>query len=99
MELTKEQRLKRIVARGEHSGHDHIITGDVLVEEVNGKIIVTVGEDSNAALKHLLEKPWLEGKEEWTGEHKDIPLPAGKYEFPIQTEYDVFADAPRQVWD
>jgi hypothetical protein len=98
-EMTVEQRLKRIVARGEHSGHDHIVTGDVLVEEKDGRIVITVGEDSNAALQHLLEKPWLEGKEVWTGEHQPIPLPKGIYTFPIQTEYDVYGDAPRQVFD
>lgn len=102
---TKEERMKRIIARGEHSGHDHIITGDVEVceEHVPGmgrRIVVTVGEDSNAALKHLLEKPWLEeGREEWTKEHKAIPLPAGEYTFPIQKEYDVYNDTTTNVWD
>lgn len=98
--LTQEEKLKRIVARGEHSGHSHIITGDVLVEKKEGKVIVTVTEDSNACLKHLLEKPYLlEDKEVWTGEHKDIALPCGKYEFVIQQEYDAYKDYVRNVVD
>lgn len=61
--LTKEQRASRIIARGEVSGHAHIITGDVEVYEKDGKTFITVGEDSNAVLKHLLETDWMAGKE------------------------------------
>ena len=102
---TKEERMKRIIARGEHSGHDHIVTGDVEVCEaiipgLGKRIVVTVGEDSNASLKHLLEKPWLEeGKEEWTKEHHAIALPPGEYTFPIQKEYDAYNDRQTNVWD
>ncbi len=83
--LTKEQREKRIVARGEHSGHCHVITGDVNFDK-DGHIIV--GDDSNVALKHLLEKDWMAGKEVWTGEHKDIKLAAGIYEYVPQLVFD-----------
>lgn len=83
--LTKEQREKRIIARGEHSGHCHVITGDVQFD-TNGRIIV--GDDSNAVLRHLLEKEWMEGKEVWTEEHKDIQLLPGTYEFVPQMVFD-----------
>lgn len=80
-----QERKKRIIARGEHSNHCHVIVGNVEFD-TEGRIIVN--EDSNAVLKHLLEKEWLEGKEIWTGEHKDIALTTGVYEYVPQTVYD-----------
>lgn len=97
---TKEQRMKRVIARGEFSNHSHVITGDVLIEEKNGRTIITVTEDSNACLKHLLEKEFLEtGKEVWTHEHEDIKLEPGKYEFLQQNEYDPYNDIIKKVID
>lgn len=98
-QLTEKQRLQRIIARGEHSGHAHIVTGDVKIEEKNGKTIITVSEDSNACLKHLLESDWMEGKETWTKEHKDIPLEKGVYEFVQQVEYHPYEDVIKAVRD
>lgn len=83
--LTKEEKLKRIIARGEHSNHSHVLTGDV---EFNAKGQIVVGENSNVALKHLLETDWMEGKETWTGEHHDIQLKPGVYEFVPQMVFD-----------
>lgn len=83
--LTKEERSKRIIARGEHSNHSHVITGDVEFD-AQGRILV--GEDSNAVIKHLLETDWMDGKEIWTGEHTDIKLSPGVYEFVQQTVFD-----------
>jgi hypothetical protein len=97
--MNKEERKLRVIARGEHSNHCHVITGDVEVKEVDGKTIVTVTEDSNACLKHLLESEWLEGREVWTKEHKDIPLEKGTYEFVQQSEYDPYADVIRVIRD
>lgn len=71
--MNKEQRKQRIIARGEFSNHSHVITGDnVEVFQRGSQTIIKVGEDSNAALKHLLETYWLKGQEKWTGEHTDI---------------------------
>lgn len=86
--MTTQERLKRIIARGEFSGHCHVITGDVIIEEKNNKLYVTVTEDSNASLKHLLEKNWMEGIEVWTKEHTDIELEPGLYEFVQQKTFD-----------
>lgn len=72
--LTLIERKSRIIARGEFSNHSHVITGDCEVETVKGKIIIHVNDDQNACLKHLLETEWLNGKEVWTKEHKDISL-------------------------
>ena len=83
--MTSTERSKRIIARGEHSNHCHVIVGDAKFNEKNQLI---VGEDSNVSLKHLLEKDWMEGKEVWTGEHKDIQLQPGVYEYVPQMVFD-----------
>jgi hypothetical protein len=83
--MNKKERQQRIIARGEHSNHSHVLTGDITFTP-DGKIIV--GEDSNAVIKHLLETDWLEGREVWTGEHTDITLQPGIYEYVPQIVYD-----------
>lgn len=83
--MNTQERKARIIARGEHSNHSHIITGDV---EFDSKGRIVVGEDSNAILKHLLEKEWMEGQEVWTGEHTDIKLTPGVYEYVPQQVFD-----------
>jgi hypothetical protein len=83
--MTLQERKKRILALGESHNHAHVITGDIKFDAC-GRIIVS--EDSNATLKHLLEKDWLEGKEVWSGEHKDIVLEPGIYEPVLQTVFD-----------
>lgn len=83
--MTLNERKKRILALGESHNHAHVITGDIAFDNL-GRIIVT--EDSNAVLKHLLEKDWLEGKEVWSGEHKDIVLTPGIYEPVLQEVFD-----------
>lgn len=83
--MTIAERKKRILARGEHSNHCHVITGEIEFDS-QGRLVV--GEDSNAVLKHLLETDWLEGKETWTGEHKDIMLKPGLYEMVPQMVFD-----------
>lgn len=68
------QELKsRIIARGEHSNHSHIIVGDAKVETTGGNTFISIG-DGGASIKHLLETAWLGGKEQWTNEHADIDL-------------------------
>jgi hypothetical protein len=83
--MNLQERKQRIIAKGEFSNHCHVITGDVEFNS-NGRIIVS--EDSNAVLKHLLETDWMEGKETWTGEHTDIKLTPGVYEYVPQMVYD-----------
>lgn len=83
--MNLEERQKRIIARGEHSNHSHIITGDIEFDSL-GRIVV--GENSNAVLKHLLEKEWISGKEVWTGEHTDIKLLLGTYQYIQQKVFD-----------
>jgi hypothetical protein len=83
--MTNIERKKRIIAFGEFSGHCHVLTGDI---EFNDKGQFVVGEDSNAVLRHLLEKDWMEGIEVWTGEHNDITLSPGIYEYVPQQVFD-----------
>lgn len=83
--MKNEERVKRIIARGEHSNHCHVITGDVEFD-AQGRIIV--GENSNAILRHLLETEWMKGNEVWTQEHNDIKLSPGKYEYVPQMVFD-----------
>lgn len=83
--MNQKERIQRIIARGEHSNHCHVITGEV---EFTPDGLLIVGEDSNAVLKHLLETDWMEGRETWTGEHKDISLQPGTYEYVPQMVYD-----------
>lgn len=83
--MNLQERKKRILALGESHNHAHVITGDIEFD-TKGRIIV--GENSNAVLKHLLEKDWLEGKEIWSGEHTDIKLTPGIYEPVLQEVFD-----------
>lgn len=99
--MTKNERQLRVLARGEHSNHSHVICGEnIEIKEINGKKIIKVNENSNASLKHLLEKEFVEtGQEIWTEEHKDIPLEAGEYEFIQQSEYNPLNEKIQQVKD
>ena len=94
--MTKQEREKRILARGESQNHCHVITGDIQFNE-KGQIIV--GDDSNAVLKHLLEKEWLDGKEVWSEEHHDIKLQPGVYEYVPQVNFDPLTKRIESVKD
>lgn len=110
--MRKSERESRIIARGEHSNHSHVITGEGVKVE-NGTI--EIPEDTDAAIKHLLETSWLQGEEKWTGEHADIALDnkgdvrhgdvylkkigERKYKYIQQLEYDPFEKIIREVLD
>lgn len=113
--MKKEERKNRIIARGEHSNHSHVITGDAIVRNENGEILVEVGQEG-AVLKHLLESAWMEGQEVWTKEHTDIDLSElpnqvrhgdvmldkvgdRTYKYIAQVEYDPYDDVIKQVQD
>lgn len=96
-DLTK--RSSRVIARGEVSGHSHIITGDCCIEDREDGIYVKAGK--NCAIKHLLEQPFVEeGVEVWTKEHTDIPLLENtEYKFVQQQEYNPYERAIQKVSD
>lgn len=97
--LSKAKKIENnIIARGEVSGHSHIMTGDVDVYEMDGEIIVDV--KGEAAIKHLLEESFSKEKREvWTEEHTDIPIEKGTYKYIAQVEYDPYDEVIRQVKD
>jgi len=98
--MKKEERINRIIARGETSGHSHIIVGEATIERKGDIIIANV--TGKCAIKHLLEKPFVEeGIEVWTEEHHDIdfPLETGKHEFVQQIEYNPYEKAIKKVID
>ena len=94
-----KNRKSRIVARGEFSNHSHIITGECEITVVDGKTMVKAGK--NCAIKHLLEKQFVEeGVEIWTKEHKDIELKkGGTYEVIQQVDYNPYLKLIQQVKD
>lgn len=98
--MKKEDRKKRVIARGEHSNHSHVVTGDAeIITNDKGEIVIEVGNEG-AVLKHILEKEYLEtGKEIWTQEHADIPMSKGAYKYIAQQEYDPYSKVIKQVVD
>jgi hypothetical protein len=71
--MNKQELKSRIIARGEISGHAHIITGDAQVSQEKSETFVTIGP-KGAVLRHLKEDSWMAGTEVWTEEHEDIDL-------------------------
>lgn len=99
--MTKNERLRRILARGETSNHCHVVCGNevTVCEEEKGSIMVTVG-NAGAVLRHLIEDQYTEtGVETWTKEHVDIPLPAGTYKFVPQMEFNPYDATVKKVQD
>ena len=96
--MKKQERVTRIIARGELSDHCHCVVGEANVTQSGEKITVEVY--GKASIKHILESNWVnEGVETWTKEHTDIELSPGKYEYVPQIEYDPYEDEVRKVRD
>lgn len=67
--MNKQERKNRIIARGEHSGHAHIITGEAIVRNKSGELLIDIIGD--CAIEHLSEVAWLNNEEKiWTKEHE-----------------------------
>lgn len=112
--MKKEERVSLIIARGEHSNHCHVITGNATIERIGDDVFINA-EDSTAVMRHLLESKWIEGVEAWTQEHEDITLDKeqdirhgdvllkhvskGRYKYIQQIEFDPFDEIIRQVRD
>lgn len=98
--MKKKERKNRIIARGEHSNHSHVIVGDAdVIHDEHGNITVSVG-NKGAVLRHILESNWMNGQEVWTGEHHDVKLNPNKtYKYVAQEEYDPFEKTIQEVID
>jgi hypothetical protein len=93
----------RPIAYGEHSGHQHVLTGDVEMFEIDGKLIAVVGSDG-ARLQHIhesrmTEKAWTSKTEIEKADHDSHVFPPGNYEFYIQNAYNPYAKMMEQVID
>jgi hypothetical protein len=83
----------RIIARGETSGHAHILTGDVELFELNGQIFAAVGKDG-AYHQHIKETDIKEStfgvnKNISNCDHtKDCRIREGVYAIGLDRQYD-----------
>lgn len=88
-----EEVQKRIIARGETSGHCHVLTGDVELFELNGQIFAVVGKDG-AYHQHIreisvTEKTLKVNKNISDCDHtKDCKIMPGTYAIGIDRQYD-----------
>ena len=95
----------KIIARGETSGHAHILTGDVeLFKDSSGRVFAAVGEDG-AYHQHYKESMITEDtfsvkKNISNCDHvKDCFIPEGYYAIGLDRQYDPNAEAWRQNED
>lgn len=91
------------LAYGEHSGHQHVLTGDVELFEFEGRLIAVVGKDG-ARLQHIhesvmSEKAWSSTTELQKADHNAHLLPEGTYEFFIQNSYNPYSKLMERVVD
>lgn len=70
--MKKEERLSRIIARGESKNHAHVIIGEAVVRNEKGEVLIDIL--GKASIRHLLEAAWMDGQEKWSEEHLDIDL-------------------------
>jgi hypothetical protein len=93
----------RPIAYGEHSGHQHVLTGNVDMYEIDGKMVAVVNGDG-ARLQHIheskmTEKAWTLTEELEIADHKSHLLPPGIYEFYIQNAYNPYSKLMEKVID
>lgn len=91
------------VAYGEHSGHCHILTGNVELFEIEGRTFAVVGSEG-ATLQHTHEsmiqaKSWQSKELLPMADHKTLPLQEGVYEFWIQNSYNPYSKLFEKVID
>lgn len=90
------------LALGEHSGHMHVMTGDVELFEFEGRIYAAVGNDG-AMLQHVHESHFKNdyaAKEQIAvADHSMHKFDAGVYEFAIQNTYNPYSKLMEQSAD
>jgi hypothetical protein len=101
---TAKQVKNQPVAYGEHSGHQHCLTGDVaLFMAEDGTFFAAVGGDG-ATLQHVhesyfKESDWVSTKTIQKADHDPLHLPAGNYEIWIQNSYNPYSKLMEKVID
>ena len=100
---TAKKVANKPIALGEHSGHMHVLTGDVQMFEFEGRIICAVGSDG-ARLQHVHESnftdaSWTKTEELQKADHNSHLLPEGNYEFYIQNSYNPYSKLMEKVID
>jgi len=93
----------RPIAYGEHSGHQHVLTGDVEMFEIEGRLVAVVGSDG-ARLQHIHESKmtttaWTSTKELEKADHNSHLLREGIYEFYIQNAFNPYSKLMEKVID
>lgn len=91
------------LALGEHSGHQHILTGDVQLFEVDNTIFAQIGK-GKGRLQHIHESNFKDSmlgsiKEIEKADHDSILLEEGCYEFWIQNQYNPLGKVFEKVVD
>lgn len=91
------------LALGEHSGHMHVLTGEVELFEFEGKIIAVVGSDG-ACIQHVHDAKFKDAmyktkKVIGKADHFSREFEAGIYEFTIQNAYNPFKKVFERVID
>jgi len=93
---------KKPIAFGEHSGHQHVITGDYELLEDDGIIYAKTGK-CGAILQHIHERQFAgyDSKELMqSADHKPIILqPEQEYVFGIHRQFDPFENVWKTVKD
>jgi len=88
-----KETINKPIALGEHSGHQHVLTGDVKMYELEDTVFAVVGK-SRGRLQHIHESNFrcVEGIEELPkADHGSIILDPGIYEFWIQNQYNPYS--------
>lgn len=93
----------RPIAYGEHSGHQHVITGDVEMFEFEGQIYTVIGKDG-ASLQHCHESDFsVEDYSKKTlvkkADHEAHTMPSGIVAFFIQNAFNPYSKLMEKVID
>ena len=93
----------RPIAYGEHSVHQHVLTGDVEMFESEGKLVSVVGSDGarsqHNSESNMITVSWIKTTELQKADHCYYLLKQGIYEFYIQNAYNPYSKIMEQVID
>ena len=87
-DMSKAKKVKDYIVSHSETGHHHVIAGDSLVLEREGKdTIVAIEEDTELVHKKSFDR------------HENLPLKEGIFRVLKKQEYDPFGEVMREVWD